>query len=336
MNVDYVISWVNGQDTQHIAARKNNADNQKATHKEALSKERFLDNGEIYYHLASVIKYAPFVRRIIIVSDNQKPQFLDDFAIENKCSADFIKLVSHDEIFHGLNVVRPTFNSLSIETALWRIKGISENFIYANDDFFINSPVNETIFFKDGEPLLYGYWTAPENKKKKYRFRQFLSHISPYRYTRPNYAITQWQGAVLAGVTGQYFGVHHYPHPLRRATLETFFNQNQKRLEDQLSYRYRNIEQFNPVALANNIEISKNHVVTYPAVDTAYVDYTKPKKINDALEKIITSSCMFGCIQGFERFDITIRRHIHQIMINKFQNELPENVMNMLSERAQI
>ena len=49
----------------------------------------------------------------------------------------------------------PCFNSALIEHFLYKIPGLSEHFLYANDDMFINKPVNPSIFFdKEGLPII--------------------------------------------------------------------------------------------------------------------------------------------------------------------------------------
>ncbi len=46
----------------------------------------------------------------------------------------------------------PAFNSHVIEMYLHRIKGLSERFVYFNDDMFMIRPLCQTDFFKDGKP----------------------------------------------------------------------------------------------------------------------------------------------------------------------------------------
>ncbi len=153
MEIDYVIAWVDGQDPAHMAARRQFAPDSARTHFEAITSERYLDNGEIYYNIASVIKFAPFIKRIFIITDHQKPRLLDAFKHEGKCDASFIQIVSHDDIFEGLPAVRPSFNARAIEGAMWRIPGLSEHFIYSNDDFFVNAPLTISDLYEDERPF---------------------------------------------------------------------------------------------------------------------------------------------------------------------------------------
>ena len=50
------------------------------------------------------------------------------------------------------NEYLPTFNSHTIELNLHRIKGLSENFVYFNDDMYILKSLNEKYFFKNDLP----------------------------------------------------------------------------------------------------------------------------------------------------------------------------------------
>lgn len=332
MEIDYVIAWVDGHDPKHVAAREQFFPTSRNTHFEATTSERYSDNGEIYYHIASVIKYAPFIRRILIVTDNQKPKYLDAFIDEGKCDPSFVKIVSHDEIFDGLNAVRPTFSARAIEAVLWRIPGLSEYFIYANDDFFLNAPLQETDFYRDGHPVLGGNWEIPENTRWKYKFRRFLGMISKYQYSFPKYRMAQWNGAVLAGVEGRFLSVHHHPHPLRRSTLQRYFSDHEDVLNRQIAFRYRDVEQFNTVSLANNLEILEHGVTVSEPRGLAYVEARKGQRVPTELMKIKTGATPYGCVQGFELFDQNIRDEIRSVLAVKFNDVLPKAIKQALFE----
>jgi hypothetical protein len=55
-------------------------------------------------------------------------------------------VVSHREVFGDTGVL-PTFNSHAIESRLHRIEGLSEHFLYFNDDMMLGRPVLPTTFF---------------------------------------------------------------------------------------------------------------------------------------------------------------------------------------------
>ena len=145
MDIDLVYLWVNGNDPQWLAKR--NACIGKTEEKSAVNCDgRYADNDELKYSLRSIEKYAPWLRRIFIVTDNQVPVWLDT-------SNARVRIVDHKEIMP--DVCLPCFNSAVIEHFLYKIPGLAEHFIYANDDMFINKPVTpETFFGKDGLPIV--------------------------------------------------------------------------------------------------------------------------------------------------------------------------------------
>ena len=107
---------------------------------------RYADNDELKYSLRSIEKYAPWIHRIFIVTDNQTPAWLDT-------SDPKIRIVDHSEIMPAVS--RPCFNATVIEHFICDIPGLAEHFLFANDDMFINRPVTpETVFAEDGLPII--------------------------------------------------------------------------------------------------------------------------------------------------------------------------------------
>jgi hypothetical protein len=64
-----------------------------------------------------------------------------------------VRVVYHKEFMPGWAL--PTFNSCSIEMFLHRIPGLSERFLYGNDDMFPVSPLTEEDFFEGYTPCLH-------------------------------------------------------------------------------------------------------------------------------------------------------------------------------------
>ncbi len=163
--IDLVYLWVDGNDPQWLKKKEQYLDN---SIKHTALAGRYENNDELKYSLRSVEKYLPWVRKIFIVTDNQVPEFLD---IENPK----ITIVHHSEII-PLELL-PTFNPWVLENFIHNIPNLSEKFIYANDDFFVNTDLQPNFFFKDGLPIFrmkssHGFIT--ELKLKKF-FRRFLN-----------------------------------------------------------------------------------------------------------------------------------------------------------------
>ena len=111
---------------------------------EVSSVARFVSNDELKYSLRSVEKYAPWVNKIYIVTDNQVPKWLN-------LKHPKIKIIDQRDIMP--KGAMPVFSSVPIEYAIPNIQGLSEHFIYANDDMMFANPVKKEDFFKNGKPI---------------------------------------------------------------------------------------------------------------------------------------------------------------------------------------
>lgn len=137
--IDVVYTWVDDSDVQwQKRIRKFNLNHTIPLGKHATDKARFENHNEIYYSIKSVLTNMPWVRNIFIVTDNQIPNV--------ELLSQKIKIVDHSEIIDECFL--PTFNSHVIEAHIHKITGLSENFIYFNDDVFVARPLMASHFFK--------------------------------------------------------------------------------------------------------------------------------------------------------------------------------------------
>lgn len=142
MEIDFVITWVDMNDPkwkQDFARYSGKIDNSK----NEVSEARFRDYGLLKYWFRGVDKFAPWVRKIHFVTCGQIPEWLD-------ITHPKLNLVNHENYIP--NEYLPVFNSSLIEIYLHKIPGISEHFVYFNDDFFIINQVSEERFFKNDLP----------------------------------------------------------------------------------------------------------------------------------------------------------------------------------------
>ena len=129
--IDLVYLWVNGSDPKW-QAKHNACIGKTEANSDVNCDGRYADNDELKYSLRSVDMYAPWIHRIFIVTDDQVPSWLDT-------SNPKVRIVDHTEIMPSQSL--PCFNAALIEHFLWKIPGLSEHFLFANDDMFINRPV---------------------------------------------------------------------------------------------------------------------------------------------------------------------------------------------------
>ena len=108
--------------------------------------ERVRSWGIEKYFFRGIAKFMPWVNTIhlILDSETQIPDWLD---------AEKIHIVYHKDIIP--QEFLPTFNSQTIEVWLHKIEGLSEQFIYCNDDMIACSPLKATDFFKYGKPVIH-------------------------------------------------------------------------------------------------------------------------------------------------------------------------------------
>lgn len=138
--IDIVFTWVNDLDVNWSKKYNHYKGNVNPTGlgSYATDDARFSNHDELYYSIKSIKKYIPWVRMIYIITDSQTPHWF----IEDKG----IKIIDHKDIIPDQYL--PTFNSHVIEAHLHFIPGLSENFIYFNDDVFVARHLPAGHFFK--------------------------------------------------------------------------------------------------------------------------------------------------------------------------------------------
>lgn len=140
--IDLVYTWVDGDDPQWraamTAARGGVAPGEaEAT---ALDDSRFTSRDELRFSLRSVEYYASWFNHIYLVTDGQVPAWLDQ-------EHPRITVIDHRDLFKDPSVL-PVFNSHAIESQLHRIEGLSERYVYLNDDVFFMRPTDPELFFE--------------------------------------------------------------------------------------------------------------------------------------------------------------------------------------------
>jgi hypothetical protein len=155
--IDIVYLWCDGSDPAFLRRKRQYV---PADITEELGgKCRHMNNDELKYSLRSLEKYAPWIHHVYILTDNQKPSWLN---LDNPK----VTVVDLTEILSS--EVLPTFNSEAIETSLHKIPGLSEFFLYANDDMLFGAKVTPGFFFTaEGLPIIRG--------DRKFLFENYLT-----------------------------------------------------------------------------------------------------------------------------------------------------------------
>jgi len=150
--VDIVYLWVDGSDPawrakRHAAARRLGTAVSQSMAPYGNVEGRFRDNGELRYSLRALERFFPGHGHVYLVTDGQTPRWLK--------ASSRITVVSHQELLPANRL--PTFDSGNIESYIHRIPGLSERYIYLNDDVFFGAPVRlDHWFWPEG---FYAAWS---------------------------------------------------------------------------------------------------------------------------------------------------------------------------------
>ena len=199
--IDVVYTWVDGNDPAWDEARRRRLAEVTGTMltPAASGRARFVDRGELRWSMRSLHLFAPWVRTIHLVTAGQVPAWLDT-------SHPQINLVDHRDILPADAL--PTFNSHGIETALHRIEGLSEQFLYLNDDVFLGRPSRpEQWFTPSGSAAVFpstGVVGLPGQDDLPY----LHAAANNRRLLQDAFGVTTTRTFI------------HTPHPHRRSTLE--------------------------------------------------------------------------------------------------------------------
>lgn len=151
--IDLVYLWCDGSDENFIKRKiQRFARFGRSFSEENHGDKRYIQHDELKYALRSAWENVPWINHIFLVTDRQIPLWLRPHPK--------ITIVDHSEIIP--KSLLPTFASTTIEMYLNRIPGLSEKFIYSNDDMYFYRPLKPEDFFSlDGKPIV---WLYPAKK----------------------------------------------------------------------------------------------------------------------------------------------------------------------------
>jgi len=144
MDIDIIIPWVDGSDSEW-----QNAKNQyvHAMVPDSCGENRYRDWELLPYWFRAIEKCMPWVRTIHFVTWGHIPSFLNT-------QAEHLHIVKHEDFIPAEFL--PTFSSHVIELNLHRISGLSDHFVYFNDDQFPLRVMEPERFFRNGLPCTCG------------------------------------------------------------------------------------------------------------------------------------------------------------------------------------
>ena len=304
--IDAVIAWVDGDDPRLAQKRSNYVHGTNVPIGSGAHSTRFASSNEIRYCVLSVLRFAPYIRNIFIVTDEQDPDIYNDVRKYFPERLASIRIVDHKEIFEGYESCLPTFNSISIANMIWRIKGLSENFVYFNDDTFLIRDMKPEEWFVDGRPVLRGRWvpaTIPElsGTVSKFYSTGMFSVTRILNQGLPSIWVRE-RGCVCLDLSSDISQTATRHTQSTGSWLKSTSAKTNSLLKKNISFRFRDHSQFTFISLSNHLQLlDGNRHIAGPALA-----YLKPQDhAEDYVDKKIAlceshPGIRFLCIQSLE------------------------------------
>ncbi|MDR3241437.1 MAG: capsule biosynthesis protein CapK [Lactobacillaceae bacterium] len=244
--IDFVVTYIDGTDQEWLA-RRNAA--LGVSNEAGNGEDRYRQWDNFKYWFRGVENFAPWVNKIYLVSDTKVPEWLN---LDND------KLVVlRQEDFMPVELT-PTFNSISIEFFFDRIPGLSEQFVYFNDDMYLTKPTQPEDFFVNGQPREFGvlgmvqpygvlesiYANTVALINQKFDKRAVIKQ-NFNKFFNLKYGIDNIRNAFLYGgdrFTG--FKTHHLTLSLLKQTYREVWETYASELKWDVEYKFRDRNQF--------------------------------------------------------------------------------------------
>lgn len=250
--IDFVVTWVDGNDDVWREEKKKYEIIEKGDARDS----RYREWDTLRYWFRGIEKFAPWVNKVFFVTCGHYPEWLN-------LHHEKLVHVSHKDFIPEKYL--PTFSCRPIEFNLHKIPGLSEKFVYFNDDMYILRPVSESDFFKNDLPcdaaildatsittkgrsnekiplnsiystLLYNTAVINGNFNKNRVIRENLS-----KWFSPHYGLSLIR-TVLLLPWGEFTGFKsaHLPYSYLKSSFDEVWNYEEEALNQACSHRFRN------------------------------------------------------------------------------------------------
>lgn len=258
--IDLVYTWVDGSDPawRERKARAEAVCNGAEINATATSESRFADRRELMFSLRSVEAFASWINHIYIVTDAQVPEWLN---------ADHPKItvVDHKDIFTDPSKL-PVFNSHAIESQLHHIPGLSEHYLYMNDDMFFMRPTSPELFFTGNGLSKFFPSTAPLD----------LSDVSARDL--PVLSAAKNGRQFILTEHGRNVGnkFKHTPYPQLKSVLTEFESSHQALFDTVAGSTFRHPEDYSITSALYHFHAYAQGKAINSTIGYAYMDIARP------------------------------------------------------------
>lgn len=186
IDIDFVVLWVDGNDPEW--RKEKNEQLTKIGYPTDNRNARYRDWDNMMYWFRGVEKFAPWVNKVHFVTYGHLPSWLN---VNNPK----LNIVNHKDFIPQKYL--PSFNSSALEINIHRIDGLSDNFVYFNDDMFLINDVSKEDFFYHNKPVTFGC---------------FVKNISQNRMDEdPYFGMLAKNGQVISKIYSKYSAIFKHP-----------------------------------------------------------------------------------------------------------------------------
>lgn len=264
--MDFIITWVDGNDPEW--RKEYTSYKEKETGDKTAA--RFRDWENLQYWFRGIEKFAPWVDKIHFVTWGHVPAWLNT-------NHPKLHIVNHKDYIPEKYL--PTFNSHTIELNFHRIKELSDEYVYFNDDMFLINHLRKEDFFKNGKPCDMGVFKLIIGRRfnfilmnniavlrKQFKNKRKQVWTSPSRWFNLKYGLKNNLNNLKLLIAEPYiftgFAFFHLPQASLKSTLQTIWEKEHEELDETCSHTFRTFFDVSPY-LQRFWDLASNNFTPY-------------------------------------------------------------------------
>lgn len=326
-SIDIVLPWVDPEDAEWEKKRQRCvSEYQGMMDLELVDYDavRYRDWGLLRYLFRGIEEFCPWVRKLHFVTEGHLPDWLNT-------SHPRLHVVRHEDYIPERYL--PTFSSHPIELNMHRIKGLSDKFVYFNDDTFVIGKTGPEHFFPGGRPagipspaqlwtndllshvLLNNTAVINRNfSKSQFDQRAWRRWYSPrlgMRHLARQVAVSPWKKF-------SPFYIHHTPMAFQRSVLEEVWRAEYDELDATCSSKFRELSDVN-CFLFSYWQLCSGDYQTVSPDRYGGVVHLGADPIEDIAERIVGGSSPVLCVNDgpgadWDRDQAVVEQAFRQIL----------------------
>lgn len=323
--IDFVITWLDDSDPkwrkefEYYSAQERRTINTDAC--------RYRDWDTLRYWFRGVEKFAPWVNKIFFVTYGHLPKWLNT---DNPK----LVIVKHEEFIPAEYL--PTFNSKVIEFFFHKIKGLSDRFVYFNDDMFLIDSVSPERFFRNGIPCdkavvsilnfhrgMFGSSVFLANdlintyfNKKTVIRKSFFKWYNPLTPRTALHNLAFHRYTIFPG-----FYSHHLPQGYLKKTYDDVWNKCEKEITRTCQNRFRSYGNIAPWLL-RFWQLASGNFIPYNVNKDGKCYHINDNNIMKCIDSIHNQTYKLICINDNE--SVNNKEEYQKLIIDAFDAILPE------------